>query len=74
METTVIDKELYSQIDEFSYTIEDLKHATYILAECLRDSDFTQNQLASLATIIQGRIATLTDDIIHFMETIEYED
>lgn len=74
METTIIDKELYSQIDEFSYTIEDLKNVTYVLSECLIDSEFQRKHLAALAKLIHGRTATLTTAMANFMETLEFED
>lgn len=71
METKVITKEIYSQLDEFSYTISKLQRVSFILSELMIDSDFKQVDLEGLATIIHDRISTLNTELINFLHTID---
>lgn len=74
MKYKVVTNEIYHQIDEISYTAEKLKNASYILSECMIDSEFTEVQLESLATIIHERLVSLCEEFYKLLPEIEPDD
>lgn len=74
MKYKVVTNEIYEKLDDITYTIETLKNTSYVLSECMVESNFTEVQLESLATIIHDRLRTLYKEIIEILPQIEPEE
>lgn len=74
MNYKVVTLEIYRKLDEVSNTVEKLKNVSYILSECMIDSDFKHLELTSLATMIHDRIYALHKEPIKILPEIEPEN